>query len=228
MAIMVSGPKRCCEAHHRATRRNAAVTKYGWFRSRLRTTVATSKFEHDERAHFGGSFAYHPRACPISLRATRNGVNIFFRPAPTETVYHMPRIEAHMKQVPGNPFDSIESAHHFVRLLAEAVADSKNDINSDVQRELVQAGNSSRRLKALQMAAYTLEKLELHLSRSRRLLNDLRSLRRLLFEERGAARPPVVTKTPAVARQDTAPANSAFVVSPRPQNGNSRDAVTSH
>lgn len=133
-----------------------------------------------------------------------------------------------MKQVPGNPFDSIESAHHFVRLLAEAVADSKNDINSDVQRELVQAGNSSRRLKALQMAAYTLEKLELHLSRSRRLLNDLRSLRRLLFEERGAARPPVVTKTPAVARQDTAPANSAFVVSPRPQNGNSRDAVTSH
>jgi hypothetical protein len=44
--------------------------------------------------------------------------------------------------------------------------------------------NVSRRLDALRVAAYNVEKLEFHLSRSTRILNDLRSLRRLLFEER--------------------------------------------
>jgi hypothetical protein len=41
-------------------------------------------------------------------------------------------------------------------------------------------------LDALRVAAYNVEKLEFHLNRSSRILNDLRSLRRLLFEERAA------------------------------------------
>jgi hypothetical protein len=37
---------------------------------------------------------------------------------------------------------------------------------------------------ALRLAVYNLEKLEMHVNRSSRILNDLRTLRRLLFEER--------------------------------------------
>ena len=91
-----------------------------------------------------------------------------------------------MKHASVSPFDSIESAHDFIGLFAEAVADAKRDIESDIQRE--EAANGSRRLDAFRLAAYNVEKLEQHLNKSRRILNDLRSLRRLLFAERAAAR----------------------------------------
>jgi hypothetical protein len=81
-----------------------------------------------------------------------------------------------------NPFDSIESAHEFVTLLAETVLEAKRDVEADVQRE--SRSNFPRRLQALRMTLYSLEKLEFHMSRSHRILNDLRSLRRLLFQER--------------------------------------------
>jgi hypothetical protein len=90
-----------------------------------------------------------------------------------------------MKQESGSPFDSIESAHDFVRLLSEAVTEAKRDIDADIQREL--STHAPRRLEALRIASYGLEKLELHMNRSGRILNDLRSLRRLLFEERTAS-----------------------------------------
>jgi hypothetical protein len=92
-----------------------------------------------------------------------------------------------MNHASGSPFDSIESAHDFVSLFSDSVADAKRDIECDIQREL--KSNAPRRLDALRLAAYNLEKLEVHLNKSRRILNDLRSLRRLLFEERAAARP---------------------------------------
>src|SRR5579864_5905459 len=82
-------------------------------------------------------------------------------------------------------FENLESAHEFVALLAETVADAKRELESDVQRE--SASNVSRRLDALRIALYSLGKLELHVNRTSRLLNDLRTLRRLLFEERGRA-----------------------------------------
>lgn len=93
-----------------------------------------------------------------------------------------------MTHASGSPFDSIESAHDFVSLFSDSVAAAKRDIETDIQRELT--SNAPRRLDALRLAAYNLEKLELHLNKSRRILNDLRSLRRLLFEERAATRPP--------------------------------------
>jgi len=77
-------------------------------------------------------------------------------------------------------FESLESAYDFVALLAETVAEAKREVESDLQRESA----TSRRLDALRLTAYNIEKLEMHLSRSRRILNDLRTLRRLLFEER--------------------------------------------
>ena len=97
-----------------------------------------------------------------------------------------------MNHASGSPFDSIESAHDFVSLFSDSVGDAKREIETDMQRELT--ANVPRRLDALRLAAYNLEKLEVHLNKSRRILNDLRSLRRLLFEERVATRPPASAK----------------------------------
>jgi hypothetical protein len=79
-------------------------------------------------------------------------------------------------------FDTIESAQEFLALLREAVDDSKRNAETDIVAE----GDlrSSRRLDALRLVVYKLEKLEQHVKVSCRLLNDLRSLRRLLLEER--------------------------------------------
>ena len=79
-----------------------------------------------------------------------------------------------------SPFASIEDAHEFLTLLAQTIFETKLDLEADVQREL----NFSRRADALKLTLYTLNKLEFHMNRSRRVLNDLRTLRRLLFEER--------------------------------------------
>lgn len=81
-----------------------------------------------------------------------------------------------------SPLDSIESAHDFVALLAETVIETKRELQADVLRE--SGSNFPRRLDALRMALYGLEKLEFHMNRSHQILNDLRTLRRLLFEER--------------------------------------------
>jgi hypothetical protein len=82
-------------------------------------------------------------------------------------------------------FESIESACEFVTLLSQAVIQAKRDIECDVARE--QLLTPSRRLDALRLTAYTLQKLELHMNQSCRALNDLRTLRRLLFGERHTA-----------------------------------------
>lgn len=54
------------------------------------------------------------------------------------------------------------------------------------------------------MALYNLEKLEVHLSRSSRILNDLRTLRRLLFEERAAGTRPEPRPTANAEKQAAA------------------------
>jgi hypothetical protein len=86
-------------------------------------------------------------------------------------------------KVSDDPFGTIESAHDFMVLLAAAVSQAKEELQVDVDREAA-SPELSRRLDALRIAFYNIEKLELHLSRSSRILNDLRTLRRLLFEER--------------------------------------------
>jgi len=80
-------------------------------------------------------------------------------------------------------FESLESAHDFVALLAETVAGAKRELEADIQRESL----PSRRLDALRIALYNVSRLENHVTRTSRILNDLRSLRRLLFEERREA-----------------------------------------
>ncbi len=107
-----------------------------------------------------------------------------------------------MKSQSEHPFETIESAHDFMTLFAEAVSQAKEELQLDVDRESANA-DLNRRLDALRMALYNVEKLELHLSRSSRILNDLRTLRRLLFEERSPrARP----ESQPVARMGERPA----------------------
>lgn len=88
-----------------------------------------------------------------------------------------------MKSQTADPFGTIESAHDFMTLLAAAISEAKAELQMDVDRESA-SGDASRRVDALRIALYNVEKLELHLNRSSRILNDLRTLRRLLFEER--------------------------------------------
>jgi hypothetical protein len=90
-----------------------------------------------------------------------------------------------MNQGLENPFSSIEDAHDFMTLMAQTVFETKLDIEADVQRE--SSSNYPRRAEALKLTLYTLSRLEFHMERSQRILNDLRTLRRLLFEERTAS-----------------------------------------
>lgn len=88
------------------------------------------------------------------------------------------------------PFDSIEGAHEYLGLLVEAIAEAKSNTGSDMRA--ASDAKSARHLDALRLVSYNLEKLEQHIKISRRLLNDLRTMRRLLLDER--ARPVVVRR----------------------------------
>jgi len=80
------------------------------------------------------------------------------------------------------PFDSVENAHQYVRLLVEAITEAKSEIAADLS--VAAQAKLDRRVQALQIVQFKLDKLEQHLQSSSRLLNDLRTLRRLLLEER--------------------------------------------
>jgi hypothetical protein len=81
------------------------------------------------------------------------------------------------------PFDSIESAQEFMQLLAESVEEAARDTEQDMA-----SAASERQLDALRLVAYKLHQLREDVRSSSRLLNDLRSLRRLLLNERLAPR----------------------------------------
>jgi hypothetical protein len=83
---------------------------------------------------------------------------------------------------PETPFDHIESAHQYVDLLAEAIEETRRDI--DAEMDSAGGAEAERRRKALLLVSYNLAKLSFHMRTSRRILNDLRSLRRLLLAER--------------------------------------------
>ena len=82
------------------------------------------------------------------------------------------------------PFDSIEGSHEYVALLAEALAEARRDVEAEIA--VAERDRADRRKEALILVSYNLAKLNLHITTSRRILNDLRSLRRLLLAERGA------------------------------------------
>jgi hypothetical protein len=87
-----------------------------------------------------------------------------------------------MSDQPETPFDNIESALEYVNLLLETTREAQGQIETEILR----AANAqlARRKQALQLVKYKLEKLSSHIAASRRILNDLRTLRRLLLGER--------------------------------------------
>ena len=88
-----------------------------------------------------------------------------------------------MRQRPETPFDNIESSHDYVTLLAEAVEVAITEVEADFAIA-GSDGADNRRVQALQLILFNLGKLRGHMSSSRRILNDLRTLRRLLLRER--------------------------------------------
>jgi hypothetical protein len=87
-----------------------------------------------------------------------------------------------MKQ--DTPFDSIESSHEYVSLLSQAIDEAMQSIEAEIA--LAASESASRRGEALKIVAFKLAKLKEHITSSRRILNDLRTLRRLLLAERQA------------------------------------------
>ncbi len=89
-----------------------------------------------------------------------------------------------MSAEPTKPFDSIESAHEFVALLEESIQEAADDIRDHLRQ--AEAAHAKRQVDALNLALYKLTQLAAQMHKSRRALNDLRSIRRLLFTERDA------------------------------------------
>jgi len=87
-----------------------------------------------------------------------------------------------MKDRSETPFDSVEGAHQYLSLLSEAIQDAKAEIEADIRA--AEDPKFPRRLEALRLVSFKLEKLEQYVKNGRRLLNDLRTLRRLLLDER--------------------------------------------
>ena len=89
------------------------------------------------------------------------------------------------------PFDNIESAHEYVNHLLEATREAQSQIGTEILRAA--SPQLARRKQALQLVNYKLDKLSSHIAASRHILNDLRTLRRLLLEERKTPNSSAVT-----------------------------------
>ena len=87
-----------------------------------------------------------------------------------------------MSYKPDTPFDNIESAQQYVKLLIEAIEESKRDVDADIAR--AESNRLERQKRALQLVSANLTKLSQTMATSHRILKHLRTLRRLLLEER--------------------------------------------
>jgi hypothetical protein len=88
------------------------------------------------------------------------------------------------------PFDNIESALEYIHHLLEATHEAKDQIEAEILRAATP--QLARRKQVLQLVNYKLDKLSSHISANRRILNDLRMLRRLLSEDRKIPAPSAV------------------------------------
>lgn len=82
----------------------------------------------------------------------------------------------------GQPFDSIESAHEYMSMLATTTLEVLSDLQRD--RDLALRAGDQRRAQAIELAIFKLKTLGCYVYKSRRMLNDLRILRRLILNER--------------------------------------------
>jgi hypothetical protein len=79
---------------------------------------------------------------------------------------------------PGTPFESIESAHAYLCLLAEAIEGNRREV--EAEWAVARRDGADRRERALELIEYKMTRLAQHVALSRRLLNDLRLLQRVI------------------------------------------------
>jgi len=87
-----------------------------------------------------------------------------------------------MSETSETPFHDIESALEYINLLLEAAQEAKGQVEGDLRRAI--EPELERRRQGLQLVVHKLTQLTSHLSASRRILGDLRMLRRVLGSER--------------------------------------------
>lgn len=92
-------------------------------------------------------------------------------------------------------FGSIEGAAEYLGQLLDAVNEAQRDLTAEAL--LAASTGAERREQAIQLATYKLSQLKNHVTTSHRLLNDLRTIRRLLFAERQFEAPDGGGDTPA-------------------------------
>jgi len=92
------------------------------------------------------------------------------------------------------PFDSIESAYDFMNILAQVILENMKDLHRDHEAAIKEG--QARRARAIELAIFKCKSLNCHLHRSRRTLNDLRTIRRLVLSER------MIPETVLAAMQD--------------------------
>jgi hypothetical protein len=80
------------------------------------------------------------------------------------------------------PFSSIESSIEFMQALAETILEARKELDQEYQ--LAVSEGQERRARGIALALFKLKTLNRHVYRSRRELNDLRMLRRLILNER--------------------------------------------
>jgi hypothetical protein len=80
------------------------------------------------------------------------------------------------------PFESIESAHEYMTLLANTTVEAMVDLRHD--RDQAVRSGQARTAQAIDLAIFKLTALNCLIFKSRRALNDLRTLRRLILNER--------------------------------------------
>jgi hypothetical protein len=80
------------------------------------------------------------------------------------------------------PFDSIESAHEYMSILATTTLEVLAELKQDRDHALHEG--ETRRAQAIDLAIFKLKMLGCHVHKSRRMLNDLRIIRRLILNER--------------------------------------------
>ncbi len=76
-------------------------------------------------------------------------------------------------------FETIEGTQEYLQLLRQVIDEAARDADDDLA-----ASSDERHRDALRLVAYKLQQLQHHMTASSRILNDLRTLRRLLLQER--------------------------------------------
>lgn len=86
-----------------------------------------------------------------------------------------------MNETSETPFHDIESALEYINLLLDAAQEAKEQVGGELLRAI--EPKLDRRRQGLQLVIHKLTQLTSHLSASRRILGDLRMLRRILTSE---------------------------------------------